>query len=52
MIPEDYRPLWQKGLETGDFSLKLCGSGGGGFILGFGRDLARIRDHPGEVIWL
>jgi mevalonate kinase len=52
MIPEAYRPLWQKGLDTGDFTLKLCGSGGGGFILGFGRDLASVRDHPGEMIWL
>lgn len=45
MIPEPYRPLWKQGLDTGDYSLKLCGSGGGGFILGFSRDLASIRDQ-------
>ena len=35
MIPENFRPVWQHGLTTGDFYLKLCGSGGGGFLLGF-----------------
>ncbi len=35
MIPENFRPAWQHGLTTGDFYLKLCGSGGGGFLLGF-----------------
>lgn len=35
MIPASLLSLWQQGLETGDFFLKLCGSGGGGFILGF-----------------
>jgi mevalonate kinase len=35
MIPNDFKPLWKKGLEHGDFTLKLCGAGGGGFILGF-----------------
>ncbi len=35
MIPESLYKLWQKGLDTADYVLKLCGSGGGGFILGF-----------------
>jgi mevalonate kinase len=34
MIPEDLQPLWETGLDTGEFSLKLCGAGGGGFLLG------------------
>lgn len=34
MIPTRERALWSRGLETGDFVLKLCGAGGGGFILG------------------
>ena len=33
MIPEEVRPFWYKGLESGDFSMKLCGAGGGGFLL-------------------
>lgn len=34
MIPTKERGLWTRGLETGDYILKLCGAGGGGFILG------------------
>lgn len=39
MIPHNIVPAWKKGLRTRLFSLKLCGSGGGGFVLGFARDL-------------
>lgn len=35
MIPTNQRGLWSQGLESGDFVLKLCGAGGGGFILGY-----------------
>lgn len=35
MIPTKERSLWTKGIETGDYILKLCGAGGGGFILGY-----------------
>lgn len=34
MIPDNERALWAQGLESGDYVLKLCGAGGGGFILG------------------
>ncbi|MGE3610189.1 MAG: mevalonate kinase [Bacteriovoracaceae bacterium] len=35
MIPTQMRGLWSRGLETNDFILKLCGAGGGGFLLGY-----------------
>jgi mevalonate kinase len=35
MIPTQMRGLWTRGLETGDYILKLCGAGGGGYLLGF-----------------
>ena len=35
MIPENMRALWHEGLENNDFYLKLCGAGGGGFVLGY-----------------
>jgi mevalonate kinase len=35
MIPAGFESLWCDGIETQDFYLKLCGSGGGGFLLGF-----------------
>lgn len=35
MIPESHRHIWYQGLEKKLFNLKLCGSGGGGYLLGF-----------------
>ncbi len=37
LVPPHLQPAWREGLQTGMFSLKLCGSGGGGFLLGFTR---------------
>lgn len=39
MIPDAFKPIWKNGFESGDYTLKLCGSGGGGFLLGFTQDL-------------
>ncbi len=44
MIPSRFLKAWQDGLNTGDFYLKLCGSGGGGFLLGFTRDYRKAKD--------
>jgi mevalonate kinase len=38
MIPESLYKAWKKGLDTNAYYLKLCGSGGGGYILGFTQD--------------
>ncbi len=38
MIPVGLMDLWKIGLDYQDYTLKLCGSGGGGYILGFTRD--------------
>jgi mevalonate kinase len=38
MIPEEMQQLWMQGIESHDFYLKLCGAGGGGFLLGFTED--------------
>lgn len=43
MIPESIRDIWATGLSTGDYSMKLCGSGGGGFMLGFAQDYSKAR---------
>lgn len=55
MIPQEFQTLWAKGLETNDYYLKLCGSGGGGFILGFTQDLkkaeAALAGHSLEVVY-
>lgn len=40
MIPASILPLWEKGMEDSCFTLKICGAGGGGFLLGISRDWA------------
>lgn len=44
MIPEKYEELWKQGIETNAYYLKLCGSGGGGFILGFTQNLKQTEE--------
>jgi mevalonate kinase len=34
MIPKLYHDLWEQGLENKNFLLKICGAGGGGFLMG------------------
>jgi mevalonate kinase len=43
MIPESIKELWLQGLKTDHFYLKLCGSGGGGFLLGFTKDYEKAK---------
>lgn len=43
MIPDNIKHAWQQGLETDNFYLKLCGSGGGGYLLGFTTDYDKAR---------
>lgn len=54
MIPLNVQELWKQGIETNAYYLKLCGSGGGGFVLGFTRDydkaLDLLKDHKPELI--
>ena len=55
MIPEQFHGLWQRGIDSNDYYLKLCGSGGGGYILGFTQDLEKARmslkDYKLEVVY-
>lgn len=39
MIPIRFLSLWKDGIDRSDFLIKLCGSGGGGYLLGFTRDM-------------
>lgn len=43
MIPTQMRGLWSKGLENGEYALKLCGAGGGGYLLGFSDKIDRTQ---------
>ncbi|MEM1337769.1 MAG: mevalonate kinase [Bacteroidota bacterium] len=55
MIPQQFHSLWQRGIETNDYYLKLCGSGGGGYILGFTEDIDKAKKalagHKLEVVY-
>ena len=55
MIPAQFHDLWKQGLETNDYYLKLCGSGGGGYILGFAPDFNKaqqaLKDYKLEVVY-
>ncbi len=55
MIPVKFHKLWQQGIETNDYYLKLCGSGGGGYILGFTQDFEKaqkaLKGYNLEVVY-
>lgn len=55
MIPKNFHQLWAKGIESNDYYLKLCGSGGGGYILGFSEDFEKakiaLKDYKLEVVY-
>ena len=51
MIPKLVRSLWKRGLVEKHFVLKLCGAGGGGFLLGMTKDFQNVKKelHEYEV---
>lgn len=55
MIPKQFHTLWKKGIETNAYYLKLCGSGGGGYMLGFTEDIekarAALKEYKLEVVY-
>ena len=55
MIPKEFHNVWQKGIENNSYFLKLCGSGGGGYILGFTENFKeakeQLKDHRLEVVY-
>ena len=55
MIPMAFHKIWEKGIKTNDYYLKLCGSGGGGYILGFAQDYEKaknsLKDYKLELVY-
>lgn len=55
MIPKSFVKLWKKGIDSNDYYLKLCGSGGGGYILGFAPDFKKaqkaLKNYKLEVVY-
>lgn len=55
MIPVEFHKLWKQGIDSNDYYLKLCGSGGGGYILGFTEDIDKakkaLKGYKLEVVY-
>ncbi len=55
MIPKKFHQIWQAGIESNSYYLKLCGSGGGGYILCFTEDIRKaqkaLSDYKLEVVY-
>jgi len=55
MIPKAFHKLWEQGIISNDYYLKLCGSGGGGYILGFTKDYEKaktiLKDYDLELVY-
>ncbi|WP_439132026.1 mevalonate kinase family protein [Polaribacter sp.] len=55
MIPDAFHKVWANGITTNDYYLKLCGSGGGGYILGFTEDYTKaqesLKDYKLELVY-
>ena len=47
-ILDDYRDLWKYTLDRDDLSIKLCGAGGGGFLLGYAHDVDNVLAELSE----
>ena len=55
MIPNSLFQFWKEGINTDNYYLKLCGSGGGGYFLGFTKDFKSVKkilkDYSLEVVY-
>ncbi|MFN7119043.1 MAG: mevalonate kinase, partial [Saprospiraceae bacterium] len=43
MTPEVFHAVWEQGLNGNLYRFKMCGAGGGGFILGITFDWAQTQ---------
>lgn len=48
MIPGSFRGIWLDGLSSNYFKLKICGAGGGGFLLGICTDFSKLKEKLGS----
>jgi len=44
MIPTSFKKVWKQGLVEPHFKLKICGAGGGGYLLGITKDFAATKE--------
>ncbi len=48
MIPDEFLKYWEEGIVKNNYILKLCGSGGGGYLLGFTRQYRKVKKDFAE----
>ncbi len=55
MIPKLFDTYWEQGIKSNNFSLKLCGAGGGGFLIGIAKNIKTAKQELNgldlKVIW-
>ncbi|MGV3612232.1 MAG: mevalonate kinase [Fluviicola sp.] len=55
LIPEKYQSIVKQGLDTKEYYLKICGAGGGGFMIGFTENWEKtqelLKDEELEVFY-
>jgi mevalonate kinase len=55
-IPEETRKFFLTDIKKDGFQVKLCGAGGGGFLLGFSNNIQKTNDFWKEnkknIIWV
>jgi len=48
MIPASFKEVWRQGLMDQHFKLKICGAGGGGYLLGITKDFEATKADLSE----
>lgn len=48
LILDEHLDIWRKGIESNEFYLKICGAGGGGFMLAFAKDDSKLKEYFSE----
>jgi len=51
LITPEMKALWEKGLASEDYVMKICGAGGGGYFLCFALDRSLLTEHE-QITWL
>ncbi|WP_343635436.1 mevalonate kinase [Fluviicola sp.] len=55
LIPEKYQGIVKQGLDSEDYYLKICGAGGGGYMIGFTQNWEKtqelLKDEELEVFY-
>lgn len=56
MIIPEFKSIWKQGIDSDAYYLKLCGAGGGGYLLGFSKNKSKLdqlhKETPLTIIRL